>query len=277
LPLPTTFPVISSVENSLPHPSQAQTRVLFPFAFSFAMNPCLSYQLSTFHRKRRAWSGWTLPGTLASRSAFGHNPAMKRLVTAIVPMLVCLVLPAVAEEEKPAAVGTAIGQTVPAFEAEALVVSKDDTRATQFSSHDANKVMVYMFMGTKCPATTRYVGRFRQLEKEYEPKGVEVMYVYPSRQETNEVEVGYHRQHSLTGRLIHDKDGRITRLLGARRTSEALLTDKQGTILYRGGADDNPAEENVKNRWLATAIDEHLAGKPVTQTTSRVFACGLRY
>ena len=202
---------------------------------------------------------------------------MKKIVIAVVPLLVFLAFSAMAEETKPVVVGTAIGQTVPAFEAEALVVSDDETRATPFNSHDANKVMVYMFMGTKCPTTTRYVGRFRQLEKEYAPKGVEVIYIYPSRDEGNDVEVGYHRQHSLKGRLIHDKDGRITRLLGARRTSEALLTDEQGTILYRGGADDSPAEENVKNRWLATAIDEHLAGKPVTKTTARVFACGLRY
>jgi peroxiredoxin len=202
---------------------------------------------------------------------------MRRAIIIAIPILVCLVFSALAAEEKSAAVGAGIGQKVPAFEAEALVVSDDDTQATAFDSHSTDKVTVYIFMGTKCPTTTRYVSRFRQLEAEYEPKGVEMIYVYPSREETNEVEIAYHRQHGLSGRLIHDRDGRITRRLGAKRTSEILVTDKRGTILYRGAADDSPDESRVKNRWVAKALDEHLAGKPVTTTTSRVFACGLRY
>jgi hypothetical protein len=48
-----------------------------------------------------------------------------------------------------------------------------------------------------------------------------------------------------------------------------LLCNKDGQILYRGGIDDSVAEKDVKNRYLADAFNEHLAGKPITVTTSK--------
>jgi hypothetical protein len=180
---------------------------------------------------------------------------------AFLPVRVCAALDA----------GTAIGARVPRFETKTIDPSASNgTR--DFDSHAQTKVTAYIFVGTTCPATAAYLGRMRDLERTYRPKGVDFVYIYPNRSDSSEAKTEFHKASNLTGPMIDDQGGKVARALAAERTTEVLLVAKDGQILYRGAIDDSREPTKVGDRYLATALDEHLAGKAIAKTTTDVNA-----
>jgi len=168
--------------------------------------------------------------------------------------------------------GTGIGQRIPRFTAQAVSVSGDTQQTEAFDSHTTTRLTTYVIAGTRCPATAAYAERLTRLERLYGPQGVDFVYIYPNRDDSREAKLGFHKEKRFTGRLIDDQGAPIARLLGAQRTSELLLVDKAGTIVYRGAVDDSREEAGVQKRYLQSALDELLGGKRITTASSQVFA-----
>ncbi len=166
--------------------------------------------------------------------------------------------------------GTEIGQRLPQFTAPAIDASSGKT--VEFDSHKTTQPTIYIFIGTHCPATAAYAERLTQMEKTYAPKGVDIVYLYPNNEDSKEAAIAFHKEKRFTGRLIHDQGAQLARLFNAHRTSELFLVNKDGVIVYHGAIDDSRDPGAVKQRYLATALDELLAGKPITTTSSTVSA-----
>lgn len=165
-----------------------------------------------------------------------------------------------------------VGRQVPAFSTQALDLSGEAPKPEPFDSTAAKGVTVYMIVGVTCPASNAYGERVSQLQKLYAPKKVDFLYVYSNREDTLERKIAFHRQADLGGKLIDDKGGEIAKKLGARRTSEIFVTDPAGKIVYHGAVDDSRDPGGVKQHYLQMALDETLAGTPVTVATSPVAA-----
>lgn len=177
------------------------------------------------------------------------------------------------EEKKEATVGTEIGNKIPHFTAKLLELKEKEPKTTDFDSHKAGKVTVYMFAGTKCPATAKYPARLRDLAKNYASKGVDFVFIYPNKTDTREEKIAYHKDNEFPMPMIDDLGGAIAKKLAGKTTSETLVVNKEGIILYRGAVDDNPADAAaVKQAYVAKALDEHLAGKPISTPTTKVRA-----
>jgi hypothetical protein len=168
--------------------------------------------------------------------------------------------------------GTAVGARVPRFQAKVVDLSGTEAKTRDFDSHVQPKVTAYVFVGTTCPATGAYVDRMRELERTYRPNGVEFVYVYPNRTDSSDAKTEFHKTARLAGSMIDDQGGKVARALAAQRTSEVVLVGKDGRILYRGAIDDSREPGRVSARYVATALDEHLTGKPVAKTTTDVQA-----
>jgi thiol-disulfide isomerase/thioredoxin len=166
---------------------------------------------------------------------------------------------------------TDIGQRVPQFTAPLITFAGDTQQTTDFDSHKTKRVTAYIFVGVTCPATNAYAARLQQLERQYAPKGVDFLFIYPNSNDTRDAKLVFQKQHFLGG-LIDDQGARLARLFKAQRTSELFVVNKKGIIVYHGAIDDSRDPTAVKQRYLATALDEVLAGKPVTVATSTVFA-----
>jgi hypothetical protein len=155
-------------------------------------------------------------------------------------------------------------------------------RGDQTVAHDTNKsgkTTVYLLVGVKCPASKPYADRLCALEQAYMPKGVDFIYLYPNTDETIEQKVKFHvKECRFTGALWNDVDAAYAKKLGADHTGLAIIADKDGKVLYRGGIDDKLAPLNkVKVKYLARALDEILAGRAVTIATNKdVFGCGVQ-
>ena len=74
-----------------------------------------------------------------------------------------------------------------------------------------------------------------------------------------------------------DDNGVLADAFGASRTPECYLFDRNGILVYHGAIDDSPGDpSSVKRHHLTAAIDEMVAGKPVTVKETRSVGCSIR-
>jgi len=165
-----------------------------------------------------------------------------------------------------------LGKPVPQFTAQLLDVSANPPKQTAFDSHKATAATAYIFVGTTCPATNAYIDRFKQIEQTYHAKGIDFIFIYPNSNDTSEAKLAFHKEKGFTGKMIDDQGAKLAKLFQAQRTSELFVTDKKGIVVYHGAVDDSRDVNNVKQRYLASALDELLANKPITVAYSQVFA-----
>jgi len=175
-------------------------------------------------------------------------------------------------EAKPESTGK-VGEKIPAFTAKAQRGDKE----FDFDSQKQSKVTVYVLAGVMCTATNAYSERLAALCEAYGPKGVDFVFLYPNHNESAADKRKFQREKRLGGAFLNDADGAVARKLAAKRTAEALICDKEGKVLYRGGIDDNVTEPaRARAKYVAQALDETLAGKPVSVTTGKVFGETIR-
>jgi hypothetical protein len=74
-----------------------------------------------------------------------------------------------------------------------------------------------------------------------------------------------------------DDNAVLAGAFGASRTPECFLFDRNGILVYHGAIDDSPGDpSSVKRHHLQAAIDEMVAGKPVTVKETRSVGCSIR-
>ena len=161
------------------------------------------------------------------------------------------------------------GQSIPAFEREGIAFGPDGAASTvAISSRKTERPTAYLFLGTRCETTAMYLTRMAALEKQYAGR-VDFVYLYPNKTDSREEKQAFHRKHQLRGPMVDDQGAAVAHgLLGGRRTAELVLADKAGVVLYTGAIDNDAEEAKVTRRHFALAIDQHLAGKPVSQPKS---------
>ena len=80
---------------------------------------------------------------------------------------------------------------------------------------------------------------------------------------------------------LMDQAGDTGRAYSARTTPQMLLIDPQGKVVYNGAIDDqrsaNPEDVKTAKNHLRAALDESLAGKPVTTAGTSPYGCSVKY
>ena len=68
---------------------------------------------------------------------------------------------------------------------------------------------------------------------------------------------------------------------GARTTPHMFVIDPKGVLIYAGGIDNKPstdiADIATATNYVTAALDEAMAGKPVTTPTARPYGCSVKY
>ena len=121
----------------------------------------------------------------------------------------------------------------------------------------------------------------QELSVEFAKKGVALIGIDSNRQDAITEIDAFARQNSLTFPILKDVGNRVADQFGATRTPEAFFLDAQGTVRYQGRIDDQfsfgagvgYAQPQLKRKDLANAVDEVLAGKPVTVATTECKGC----
>lgn len=81
--------------------------------------------------------------------------------------------------------------------------------------------------------------------------------------------------------VLMDDDGKIGHAYGARTTPHMYIIDPQGKLVYAGAIDSKPTarKEDVKGatNYVSVALNEAMAGKPVSKASSEPYGCSIKY
>jgi len=149
------------------------------------------------------------------------------------------------------------------------------------------KIVVLEWYNKGCPFVKKHYGsnNMQGLQKKYGKKGV-VWYSIISSKEGKE---GYLTPEEAKAELksmgskalLLDPKGDVGRLYQAKTTPHMFVVGKKGELLYMGGIDDNasadPADIKGAKNYVAAALDETLAGKTVSTSSSRPYGCSVKY
>ena len=88
-------------------------------------------------------------------------------------------------------------------------------------------------------------------------------------------------QKAAASATLMDSDGRVGRAYGARTTPHMYLIDPAGTLVYAGAIDSkptgNPADIAGATNYVRQALNESLAGKPISASSTRPYGCSVKY
>jgi peroxiredoxin/mono/diheme cytochrome c family protein len=156
-----------------------------------------------------------------------------------------------------------------------------DTSGKDWSLKDQqkSKAIVVVFIGTQCPINNAYMARLAELHKTYAPRGVAFVAINANCQDTPVRVAAHAKEHGIPFPVLKDTANRVADQFEARRTPEAFVLDGAGKILYRGRVDDQFGigyrRAEPTRRDLAEALDEVLAGKPISQPRTQVAGCAI--
>jgi peroxiredoxin len=84
----------------------------------------------------------------------------------------------------------------------------------------------------------------------------------------------------MTTPILLDEKGEVGRMYDAKTTPHCYVIDAKGVLVYRGGLDNAPQgkfEGDKRIDYLANALAEVKAGKPVTMPETKSWGCSVKY
>jgi peroxiredoxin len=165
-----------------------------------------------------------------------------------------------------------------------------DTHGKQHSLADyKGKYVVLEWHNQGCPYVRKHYdsGNMQKLQKQWTDKGIVWLTVISSAPDTQgyvtaEQENDYVKQkNAAPTAVLLDPHGELGHLYGAKTTPHMYVIDPKGTLIYEGAIDDKPttdlADVSGAKNYVTAALEEAMAGKPVTTATSRPYGCSVKY
>jgi peroxiredoxin len=201
------------------------------------------------------------------------NDSRRTLLLATVALL--LALPLLAAPE--------VGKAAPAFKA------VDTNGAAHSLEQYRGKWVVLEWLNHDCPYVRKHYdgGAMQELQKKYAAKGVVWLSVVSSAP-GKQGHFPNEKANQLTSEkgaaptaVLVDDSGTVGRAYDARTTPHMFVINPQGAIVYMGGIDDKPTSRlpdlKTARAHVDIALQEAMAGKPVTLATSQPYGCTVKY
>ncbi len=179
----------------------------------------------------------------------------------------------------------AIGQPAPNF----TLVGGDGKKHSLAHYKEKGKFIVLEWTNPGCPFVHKFYdsGTMQHLQKTETAKGVIWIRINSSApgKEGNQTVAAiapYEKANHVASTVtLLDPDGKVGHLYGARNTPQMFVIDPKGILIYAGGIDDqpsaDPADIATAKNYVTTALDEAMAGKPVTTPTAPPYGCSVKY
>jgi hypothetical protein len=150
-------------------------------------------------------------------------------------------------------------------------------RAFSIPISGADRATVLLFVLPECPIANRYAPEIKRIEGEYAKRGFVFWRVYPVPLEELEAVRKHGEDYKYGFTAVLDPDKSLAKKLGMRITPEVAVIGPDGTLRYRGRIDNLNVEHGKirpnYRRDLRIALDEILAGKPVTKRSTAAVGC----
>ena len=183
-----------------------------------------------------------------------------------------------------AAHAVTVGQAAPDF-----ILTDVHGKAVKLSDFK-EKTVVLKWVNPGCPFVQKHynTSNMQTLQKDATTKGV----VWLSVNSTEKGHQDYMAPAKLDAKmngewkgassyLLMDESGKVGQAYTAKTTPHMYVIDGGGKLVYAGGIDDkrsaNPADVKTAKNFVRAALDETLAGKPVSVATATPYGCSIKY
>ena len=177
----------------------------------------------------------------------------------------------------------AIGQPAPAF-----TLTGVDGKAVNLADF-RGRFVVLEWNNPHCPFVVKHYGsgNMQSLQKRFGAQNVAWLTINSTNAGHSEymapaaLSAWMKEQGGAPTAVMLDADGKVGRAFGARATPHMYVIDPKGTLVYAGAIDDkrsaNPADIKTANNYVVQALNEALAGKPVSAASTTAYGCSIKY
>lgn len=148
---------------------------------------------------------------------------------------------------------------------------------------DSASVLVIFFTCNHCPYVIGSDEITRKTAEKFRPKGVVFVginsnskHTYP--EDSFEHMVERMKKNRFPWVYLYDESQEIARKYGALRTPHFYVLDNKRKLIYTGRGVDSPRDTSkMKVNDLECALEEHLAGKPVSTPRTNPIGCNVKW
>lgn len=161
-----------------------------------------------------------------------------------------------------------------------------DGKMVKLADEKKAKGFVVIFTCNHCPYAVAYEDRIVALDKKYRPLGYPVIAINPNDAvaypaDNFESMQKRAKEKGFTFPYLVDETQQVAKAYGATKTPHVYLLQKNNNKLvvkYIGTIDDNYQDANeVKEPYLANAIEALLSGKTIEPTETKAVGCTIKW
>jgi peroxiredoxin len=177
----------------------------------------------------------------------------------------------------------AAGQSAPDF-------TLTDIQGKKHSlSEFQGKYVVLEWFNSECPFVQKHYesSNMQGLQKKYGEKGVVWLTINSTAPQSSNYRGPAQSQELVkdwkisSAALMLDPEGTVGKTYGARTTPQMWVIDPKGKVIYAGGIDDKATfrvtDVQGARNYVAAALDESMAGKPVAVPAAAPYGCSVKY
>ena len=165
----------------------------------------------------------------------------------------------------------------------------DSKGKTQSVSQYKGKYVVLEWFNPDCPFVKKHYGsgNMPKLQEEFTKKGIVWLTIDSSAPgleghlTADQANAKMAEWKTKQTALVLDPDGKAGQAYGAKNTPHMFVINPEGKIVYEGAIDSkasaNPADIPNATNYVKVALDESLAGKTVTNATTKPYGCSVKY
>lgn len=144
-------------------------------------------------------------------------------------------------------------------------------------------VLVIFFTCNHCPYVIGSDEVTRKTAQKFQPQGVSFVAISSNSKETYpqdsfENMIKRMREHHFPWVYLYDESQEAAKKYGALRTPHFFVFDRERKLIYTGRGVDSPRDATkIKVNDLERALEEHLAGKPVSVPRTNPIGCNVKW
>ena len=157
-----------------------------------------------------------------------------------------------------------------------------DGRTHSLADYADAEVLVLVQSCNHCPYVLAWEDRLNAIQREYADRGVRIVALCSNDAATHpgdsfENMVEHAREKDFAIDYLHDEDQSLARALGAERTPEVFVFDRDRSLRYHGAIDDDRDETAVATHYLRDALDAVLTGSEPAVADTAAVGCTVKW
>jgi peroxiredoxin len=172
---------------------------------------------------------------------------------------------------------TSLGAEAPQFDLPGV-----DGQNHTLDSYADTDVLVLVQSCNHCPYVQAWEGRLSAIASDYADRGVRVVAVNSNDADSHPEDSfdemqKRSREQGFTFDYLYDEPQVVAQALGAERTPEVFVYDRDRRLRYHGAIDDSRDETGVSQQYLRDALDAVLGGNDPAVAETPPVGCTVKW